>query len=182
MLAPRSTRRARNRWIHACGIEPSLHRDRINIQRSGNANVPKRIARFFLAGSVSPFKQTCTKSLKSMSCGVEPSPRRDQDLCSKDVHAIVEKSMSCGAEPSPHRDVPILGIQTTSISSVPVMRTCPETHRRRLLSLLKELHASGHRVRGNGAPHASLRNVKACFVCCLVSGLSISFASWPWLT
>ena len=27
--APRSTRRARNRWIYACGVEPSLHRDRI---------------------------------------------------------------------------------------------------------------------------------------------------------
>ena len=26
--APRSTRRARNRWLHACGVEPSLHRDR----------------------------------------------------------------------------------------------------------------------------------------------------------
>ena len=25
----RSTRRARNRWIHACGVEPSLHRDRL---------------------------------------------------------------------------------------------------------------------------------------------------------
>ena len=57
-------------------IEIDQFRDpnRIDIQRSSNANVPKRIARDFLACSVSPFKQTCTQSLKSLSCGVEPSP------------------------------------------------------------------------------------------------------------
>ena len=55
-------------------IEHFRDPNRIDIQRFSIANVPKRIARCFHAGSVSPFKQTCTQSLKSLSCGVEPSP------------------------------------------------------------------------------------------------------------
>ena len=54
-----------------------------------------------------------------------------------------------------------------------------QTHRRRLLSLSKELHASGHRVCGNGAPHARLRNLHFNGLRKLVHSLR-ELAESPW--
>ena len=69
--APRSTRRARNRWIHACGVEPSLHRDRI------------------ISGS-KPHRNPAFKQRERAQTHREVLPRRQRVSVQTDMHAIVE--------------------------------------------------------------------------------------------
>ena len=70
-LRLRSARRARNCWIHACGVEPSLHRDRI------------------ISGS-KPHRNPAFKQRERSQTHHEVLPCRQRVFAQSDVHAIVE--------------------------------------------------------------------------------------------
>ena len=101
----RSTRRARNRWIHACGVEPSLHRDRI------------------ISGS-KPHRNPAFKQRERAQTHHGVLPRRQRVFAQSNAHAIVEilvlRSRAVSASRSANsRDSNHIYIQSSSNANVP---------------------------------------------------------------
>ena len=117
----RSTRRGRNRWIHACGVEPSLHRDRL------------------ISGS-KPHRHPAFQQRERAQTHLEVLPRRQRVSVKTDVHAIVEILVLRS------RAVSASSLVAKTGNDTPHAKSHPRVVRRRVLPPRKGLHHALHRA------------------------------------